>query len=1245
MNPYERIAEAYIDKDAEVKRLFAPPPQPPIETPFADYYKEKKEKEIDWEKMLETWVTKPFEQLETVAGAAITAPFRPRPKGTELLSEAMLSPLSYLPPTKETELLSKVAGLQYETYRKWKEEGKDPSIPIGIPNWKQLGAWLKPILKKDIVLKKLGVDVESWEEPTEYEMARMGMAETAEFTPWIFLMAGRGAKTALEKAANIATAQMKKGKPAEEALNIAFNKLAKKGQMPKFAPPKAEAPEVPLAPKPEVPRPPVTPEVPPEAPRAIIEPIKPPVGVLSPELEALSDTPIGKMSPDIVEAFGIRETVGKIRTFNKKVLPLEYRTQLDEITKAFDLKFRTPKTIDRRQQLLAHLEKIKVEGGEIDVPLEYIEMASKVSLKDLTPNQLNQIYGEASAIAQQGLLKNKLIKVQAKRRVKNAVEELVTQLGEPPKRPAVITAEALKRDFPTAAKEKAQSFFTRTYRQERVLRDLDGYADGPLTNTIYRPVNEAKDEFLFERIGGNESLKKVIKDNNIDFAKMISAKQKFSGGVTLTSEEKIGVYLSSRNPDNLLHLKYGNKFSDDLIKEITDSLTPEEKILANFLSKHFNDPVKFAELSRVRTLVEGKPLLPAKDYFPIRLEWKADPEFNAANLIAKEEIYRYTAKYASSGIPKGFIRERTHKAIQAVNLKAFEIFDENLVLTSHYKAFAPVVRDLQLIIKDPKFMASYKARVGDSGYAVLSRWLKQVAEADPLRAANFGEKMCRLFRTNAVTSVLGFNITTSLKQFPSFFGGMAEAGVVPVMRGLTTFLRHPKETMALIKELCPQLHVRTIERELAEAKASRSIAKRVMGKMTKKEVFMLLTTTMDRLVVNSIWRGAFDNGLSKGLSRKEAAKTAEAIIRRTQPFFDVKDLPEFWRSGELMKALTMFTNQLNNYFNYYKFDIFGARMAGKIGNVEALKKTILAFVLPALTIGAVTRSELPKDAEDVSRDLAGMGLATVPVFGNWMSAAVRGWRSSGIITTEILKAIGDLTYWASEGNLGKAALQIPELAALATGVPYAQPKRTVEAMVELAQKKSDDWLSLIWGKYTREKARKLPLKKLEGQWADDFEEYEAIEDIKIGKVTKSATTQRTEYRKAHPDIDAKYFITGRFTTLKTNRAKQIAMSLIKEHNLDPELIRGYENVFGEGAEPIEEVGGLSGRLWGNVRPSLDSGTLGGLNRLWYGGGNLTEGEKSRLWKVHQANPMGQPVFNTWAKQTLRQSFENSVLGR
>lgn len=180
-----------------------------------------------------------LEQTSTAVGSLLTQPFRPRV--TEPIKAWERIPMAeYLP-----------GGRQYEAYKQWREKGRVPAIPVGIPNWKQLGAWLKPLLRDNPILRAMKVDVDAWDEPDEYEMAQMGMAETAEFVPWLFIGAGRAAKTTLEKAGNITAAQIKKGKPAEEALNIAFNKLAKKGQMPKYPVGKiaAEA-EVPAVAKP-----------------------------------------------------------------------------------------------------------------------------------------------------------------------------------------------------------------------------------------------------------------------------------------------------------------------------------------------------------------------------------------------------------------------------------------------------------------------------------------------------------------------------------------------------------------------------------------------------------------------------------------------------------------------------------------------------------------------------------------------------------------------------------------------------------------------------------------------------------------------------------------------------------------------------------------------------------------------------------------------------------------------------------
>ena len=159
-------------------------------------------------------------------------------------------------------------------------------------------------------------------------------------------------------------------------------------------------------------------------------------------------------------------------------------------------------------------------------------------------------------------------------------------------------------------------------------------------------------------------------------------------------------------------------------------------------------------------------------------------------------------------------------------------------------------------------------------------------------------------RVNATTAVLGFNIVTSLKQFPSFLSGSAEIGLTNAMKGMFTYLTNPKETTALIKKYSPELAARVLEREIAEARLARGSGQRLIsGKLTRRETFMFLTLGMDKIAVNSLWRGAFDSGLKNGMEAEEAARFATRTIRRTQPYFDVKDLAEFWRSkDELVRA-------------------------------------------------------------------------------------------------------------------------------------------------------------------------------------------------------------------------------------------------------------------------------------------------------------------------------------------------------
>ena len=139
-----------------------------------------------------------------MAGGYLTAPFRAH-EAVGVTEEAPLwqrlgEYLSIYP-----------GGKGYDIYKGWKASPYAPELPVGIPSWEQLGAWAKPVLREDIVLRALDIDPSEWREPEQYEMAHLGMAETAEFAPLIFAPAGRVAKTVFEKATDIAIKQIGKG--------------------------------------------------------------------------------------------------------------------------------------------------------------------------------------------------------------------------------------------------------------------------------------------------------------------------------------------------------------------------------------------------------------------------------------------------------------------------------------------------------------------------------------------------------------------------------------------------------------------------------------------------------------------------------------------------------------------------------------------------------------------------------------------------------------------------------------------------------------------------------------------------------------------------------------------------------------------------------------------------------------------------------------------------------------------------
>jgi hypothetical protein len=671
--------------------------------------------------------------------------------------------------------------------------------------------------------------------------------------------------------------------------------------------------------------------------------------------------------------------------------------------------------------------------------------------------------------------------------VDETAQSLVSELKAPKKPITPITTSPER----TIA-DKSASWFNRTFRTERILEKLDNYnPNGNFQKVFYAPFNNARNQELKQVVTDIEGFRAGIKSRNINLSEMMGKPQVIEGVVDstgkpimLTGQQKIGVHLLSQNEDALRHLYTGNGFTPKQVSQITVSLTPDEKYVADYLLNFFNSEGRFGGLAQVVHKVTGKVLPKVANYFPIRI-LRGVPEnvFSVEKQIAQSQAGQFAKNYAVSYINKWFTRARVPKANQAINVNAIDTWFEATQDVAHYQNFASVVQDADRLLLNPVLRTRLMQEGGDV-YGILRKWVMQVADSDSLLPKTALDRSMRTLRVNAATAALGFNITTGLKQFVSFFTGMSELGEKATMQGLFTYLRHPNESIEMARKYSPQLYNRLrglggFEREVAEAEWMKGVPKKIMGKLSPREVFMGFSHKMDEMAVGSMYRGGIDDFLAKhpDATMQEASNYAEKAIRETQAWFDVKDLPEFYRSGEMGRAITMFTNELNNQWNYFAHEVIGSTRAGQQSKAQSVRKIIEGFVIPATLIGMISRSRPAQNAQEYSKDMAMQALSYIPIWGSWLSAGFQGFRGGGIVTTEPMERAGQIPYYAAKGQPGKVAQSAGEFAGYMLGLPVNQLERTGKGIYDLAQQNTNDWLRLIWSEYTRATAGQTPTKR------------------------------------------------------------------------------------------------------------------------------------------------------------------------
>ena len=167
---------------------------------------------------------------------------------------------------------------------------------------------------------------------------------------------------------------------------------------------------------------------------------------------------------------------------------------------------------------------------------------------------------------------------------------------------------------------------------------------------------------------------------------------------------------------------------------------------------------------------------------------------------------------------------------------------------------------------------------------------------------------------------------------------------------------------------------------------------------------------------------------------------------------------------------------------------------------------------------------------------------------------LRAWEYTGITSVRYLADIvgGDFPGLEAPGAVADIIVGFltNDDQRLSTG--WNQLKRTltpgIMRQIQNVAEGERDWLTLFF--YLDGQDYKL--KKLKLQWEKQWEGYPTSAEDKAKK----------QWRVDNPTLEAKMFMTNRFSVLSSDRARSEVIRLIEEHAINTEFINGYEKVFG-----------------------------------------------------------------------------------
>lgn len=637
----------------------------------------------------------------------------------------------------------------------------------------------------------------------------------------------------------------------------------------------------------------------------------------------------------------------------------------------------------------------------------------------------------------------------------------------------------------------ASQYHNGQIRIDRLLEGIDGGPNGRLQEMIYRPVdtadqvawdNQAAEERVFqEKFGDPATLKDI----------MLTPQPPTDLGLGedkrgLSSSEKIGISMMAMQGDvGMGHLTEGNQYTEAEVQNIINSLTPKEIELRDHMLEYYNR--KGAQAIELAKTYLGVDINPMDLWAPIQLLKGTEPDADVDYTTSLLETF---AK--GENIPEhGFVKKRTG-GNQPVDIDAVSTFLHNIHRLERFNAMLPAAKEVGGLLNNPKLREAMNKASRGTATKILDKWLQDSVKGQTTNITSWVGKQAEGLRRNATAYIAGFNllmasrqpiaalrlIADSPKTGALFLKNLIKVGsqgnfnsikaqVYKKSRMMRT--RSPERYFVEQLSTTPGTSVAATQKSLR--RRAKATYRQVSGKKALNEQSFALLKNLDQYTAVVGWQAAYEAAKADGLAEADAIKHADKRIERLQAAGRTPQLPDMFRGGVFERMITTFQNETNQNYNFITKDLIGATARKEISVGKAAYRFLVGHVVPALMMGIISRGRLQDDWGEAAKDVGVYTLSPALVLGQGIASAWEGYADLPMYKQSFRHAWSAATNIMDEEKPVRDIL-VPTIKAIGsiTGQPWAQPIRTAEGVIDLAEGETEDIRRVIYSKYAIEQS-------------------------------------------------------------------------------------------------------------------------------------------------------------------------------